>query len=457
LPRDAANVPALRSAARRYTRLDIDVGSPDSFHDVFMARQLLSRVLYHSRPEQLGQDTVAYDFMQVVLGDAVIIEDVEVQRLFADALPGLMPANWLQVYREALQRGWMLTAYLLPDSEPGSRDLFGTLDTMFPLGGHDIGSRMHLMGGAPAEAMDAPLHAASLLFCRRGVLRDTPEAATNTPITSATSNVSDTPAELSESVLAALAPMASEPSAASDGINDSPVAEEGDKEGKDKDVAKDSGGSADKQEGDLIADPAVSDSGMDIAPEKEAQEQGVMPEAEVNELLDGAPQTEEVQATEEKKQVEEMPSHKTSETPVAEYQDRTLIQDCTLTEIAKEGEVMQSSVWPQMADKQLLRVLKKQVEGALELLNSSTEDGLIKLTDAMDRDVEGVLADDIMSALTDFQNVDRVMQRLRNVEACLNDWGDAQAEGQGGQPLWKDEVEKRYVMEEERQVLRSEL
>jgi len=458
LPRDASNVPGLRSAARGYTRLDIDVGSPDSFHDVFMARQLLSRVLYHAKPDRLRQDKIAYDFMQVVLGDAVIIEDVEVTRLFAGS-----SVSWSQVYREALQRGWMLTAYLLPDSKPGSRDLFGTLDTLFPLGGHEIGSRMHLMGGAPAEAMDAPLHAASLLFCRRGVLRDTPEIATNAPMPSATPNVSDIPATLPESALTAFAPMVSGPCEAPDGISDSSVAEGGGKEGAEKDVAKESGESADKQEGDLIAAPVLSDSGMDIALEKEGQEQGNTLVSEVSGSVDGSPQTEEEQAAEEmnqaeeRKQAQEPPSHETSETPVAEYQDSSLIQDSRLTEIAKEGEVMQSSVWPQVADKQLLRVLKKQVEGALELLNSSTEDGLIKLTDAMDRDVEGVLADDIMSALTDFQSIDRVMQRLRNVEACLNDWGDAQAEGQGGQPLWKDEVEKRYVMEEERQVLRSEL
>jgi len=170
LPRDAANVAVLRSVARRYTRLDIDIGSPDSFHDVFMARQLLSRVLHHARPEHLRQDSVAYDFMQVVLGDAVIIEDVEVQRLFADGNP-----NWSQVYREACRRGWMLTAYLLPDAGPGRRDMFSTLDALFPLGGTERGSRMYLMGGSPAEAMDAPLHAASLLFCRRGVLRDKPD------------------------------------------------------------------------------------------------------------------------------------------------------------------------------------------------------------------------------------------------------------------------------------------
>jgi len=146
------------------------------------------------------------------------------------------------------------------------------------------------------------------------------------------------------------------------------------------------------------------------------------------------------------------------EYPIEDSQNKCRLSEEDLpAEIAKEGEVMQSSVWPESADKRLIMVLKKQVEGALALLSSSTEDGLLKLTDVMDRDVEGKFADDIMAALTDFQAIDRVMQRLRNVESCLNDWGDAQAEGQEGQPLWKDEVEKRYVMEEERQLLRSEL
>jgi len=455
LPRDAINVPCLRKAARGYTRLDIDVGSPDSFHDVFIARQLLSRVLYHARPERLRQDKIAYDFMQVVLGDAVIIEDVEVKRLFASS-----SASWSQVYKEALQRGWMLAAYMLPDAEPGRRDLFGTLDTLFPLGGHEVGSRMHLMGGAPADAMDAPLHVSSLLFCRRGVLRDIPEASASPDTDSAAVVKQSTPVqqevvipEAAESIknkmdVADASARSSEaepvamPAIEAESTGFSGMDESGspaDVQEANKHIAKDSAASADKQESDVIAACEASGSGMDIALEEERQEQ------------ESPLVSEDSGSFEDSQQNEETPSHEINETPVAAHQENML------TEIAKEGEVMQSSVWPESADKRLLMVLKKQVEGALALLNASTEDGLIKLTDAMDRDVEGVLADDIMAALTDFQAIDRVMQRLKNVETCLNDWSDAQAEAQGGQPLWKDEVEKRYVMEEERQVLRSEL
>jgi len=403
LPRDAANVPSLRSAARRYSRLDIDVGSPDSFHDVFMARQLLSRVLHHARPEHLRQDTVAYDFMQVVLGDAVIIEDVAVQRLFADGAP-----SWSQVYREAWKRGWMLTAYLLPDAEPGRRDMFSILDAIFPLGGHESGSRMHLMGGSPAEAMDAPLHASSLLFCRRGVLRDKADEQVAPPVPVA---------------IPAVQP-----------------------------VAKDSPVSADKQEDGGVPPAELPASGTDIAPVYETPPQQEEPESPLHE--DAHVETEVAVEDTMETAAEEMDAGRLQEESPPEDH---LIEEGLPTEIAKEGEVMQSSVWPESADKRLLMVLKKQVEGALALLNASTEDGLIKLTDAMDRDVEGILADDIMAALTDFQAIDRVMQRLKNVETCLNDWGQAATAAKEGQPLWKNEVEKRYVMEEERQVLRSEL
>lgn len=368
-----------------------------------MARQLLSRVLHHARPEHLRQDTVAYDFMQVVLGDAVIIEDVAVQRLFADGAP-----SWSQVYREAWKRGWMLTAYLLPDAEPGRRDMFSILDAIFPLGGHESGSRMHLMGGSPAEAMDAPLHASSLLFCRRGVLRDKADEQVAPPVPVA---------------IPAVQP-----------------------------VAKDSPVSADKQEDGGVPPAELPASGTDIAPVYETPPQQEEPESPLHE--DAHVETEVAVEDTMETAAEEMDAGRLQEESPPEDH---LIEEGLPTEIAKEGEVMQSSVWPESADKRLLMVLKKQVEGALALLNASTEDGLIKLTDAMDRDVEGILADDIMAALTDFQAIDRVMQRLKNVETCLNDWGQAATAAKEGQPLWKNEVEKRYVMEEERQVLRSEL
>jgi len=117
---------------------------------------------------------------------------------------------------------------------------------------------------------------------------------------------------------------------------------------------------------------------------------------------------------------------------------------------------MTDSVWPQEADKRLLRVLSGQLEGALALLKDSSEDGLIKLSGALDEQPGEAVEFQIMEALTDLQNIDRVSQRLNNVRTCLADWSET-AVAESGDPAWKDVVSKRYVMEEEREVLRKEL
>ncbi|MDX8392020.1 MAG: hypothetical protein R8K53_05555, partial [Mariprofundaceae bacterium] len=391
LPREGSMIEGLRDAARAYERLDIDVGSPDTFHDVFMARQMLGRALYHARPAALRQEKVAFDFMQTVLGDAVIIEDADVERLLAET-----DADWTQVYREAWQRGWMLTAYLLPDkaSEGG---VFDALEAFFPHSQHDRASRMHLLAGSQIEEMDMPIAAEKMLFCRRGVLAETAQnsSADNTPDAA-------THTENKHDVKAVEMPLQG--------------AETDNAAGPEKTNAKDFAVPADKQETVNVEDDAVVKDGPIFAESSvDATEHTVATDAiDENEM--------------------QLPA-----------------------KAAKEGEVMPQTVWPEVADKRLLTVLHKQVAGALELLNASTEDGLIKLTDAMDRDVEGVLAKDIIAALTDFQNIDRVMQRLRNVESSLSDWAIAQNGQAPAEAIWKDEVEKRYVMEEERQVLRGEL
>lgn len=325
LPRDAASVPPLRRAACAYTYLDIDVGSPDAFHDVFMARQLLSCALYQSQPEAMQQEIKVYDFMHEMLGDAVIVEGVDACHLLANP-----SAGWSDIYREAWNRGWLLTAYLLPEQDSATHEIYKLVETLFPAENGQSGSHMHLLAGNRIDEMDAPIHAARLLFCRRGVLPETTWT----------------------------------------------------------------------QEENEIATKGES---------------GTM---DASRMKDAPP---------------------------------------LLCETAREGEIMPSSVWPKTADQKLLVVLRKQVSGSLDLLNRSTEDGLIKLTGAMDRDTGGELADDIIGALTDLQNIDRVMQRLRNVESCLADWASAQDGRQPMETLWESEMEKRYVMEEERQVLRSEL
>ncbi len=118
---------------------------------------------------------------------------------------------------------------------------------------------------------------------------------------------------------------------------------------------------------------------------------------------------------------------------------------------------MGDSVWPQTADRRLLRVLAGQLEGALSLLKESSEDGLIKLSGALDEQPGEAVEFQIMEALTDLQNIDRVSQRLHNVRTCLADWSEAVEPAGEGTPAWEEVVSKRYVMEEEREVLRKEL
>lgn len=117
---------------------------------------------------------------------------------------------------------------------------------------------------------------------------------------------------------------------------------------------------------------------------------------------------------------------------------------------------MGDTVWPTQADKRLLSILQKQVQGSLELLQKSTEGGLMHLSEALDSGDSAEAQEKIMLALTELQNIDRVMQRLTNVETTLGDWAAA-TNAPAGAAMWEDAVSKRYVMEEERQVMRGEL
>jgi len=144
------------------------------------------------------------------------------------------------------------------------------------------------------------------------------------------------------------------------------------------------------------------------------------------------------------------------ETKVAEREVISAIADHSgATATVLEGEVMADAVWPKVADKRLIKVLEKQVDGSMQLLDQSAEDGLIKLTEILDMGVSAEVEDLIMAALTDLQNIDRVSQRMNNVKSCLQDWGKAVPDAPPA--VWKEAVEKRYVMEEERQVLKEEL
>jgi len=393
LPRSADNLPSLREAARSHARLEVHVGSPDAFHDVFMARQMLARTLHAGEREAMRSERCAFDFMHVVLGDAVIVEGVDASRILARE-----DAGWEEIHREAWRRGWMLAACMLPEEEDAPHPLMRLLDRAFPADTRDAGSRMRVLAGAPMREMPPPAQAARLLFCRRGVLNDTED------------DRGDTGAGMETKVSVALA----------DKPKQEPAQQTPD--------APDATG--EKPEPDMRETPK---------PGTEVAETNV---AETTAGVSGKPAAEVAGS--------ECAADADGETPPAAPALPARRDD------VKEGELMPESPWPQVADKRLLRILHKQVGEALELLGRSSEAGLVKLAEAMDKDESGALADDIMAALTDLQNIDRVMQRLRNVESCLADWAEAAPEATG-EPRWREAVEGRYVMEEERLVLRSEL
>ncbi|MDQ6988312.1 MAG: hypothetical protein Q9M19_00395 [Mariprofundaceae bacterium] len=346
LPRNGDNIHSLLQAGSLYPLLDIRVGSPDTFHDVFMARQLLTQARKHQYQEESQHDVHSYAFMDAMLGDAVLVEDVSSQRLLeSNDNPNHIqtPSDWRNVYRESLRRGWILMAYLTPHQTIKQHNAFHLLDKTFPLlGGH--GGQMQLLAGSPVMEMDVPQQTASMLFCRRGVLQHDVPSSNTTAEHAAETTVQTT-----------------------------------------------------------------------VNAEVEAAEQ---------------------------------PSLQAENTVTTTMQHSD--------EQAVEGEIMSESAWPKDADKRLIRVLQKQVQGALELLTESSEDGLIKLTEVLDLGVSAEVEEKIMNALTDLQNIDRVSQRLTNVQSCLSDWADAQADS-SSKALWQEEVSQRYVMEEERMVLRGEL
>lgn len=365
LPRLAENIESLVDAGQRYPLLDVRVGSPDAFHDVFMARQLLTQARKTQYPDEAVEDQHVYDFMDNMLGDAVLVEDVEVLHLLED---GKQP-SWESVYREALRRGWMLMAYLKHEADGDEKSLFHALDHVFPLNSGHVGD-MQLLAGAPVMEMDVPNQTASLLFCRRGVLNS--EDKTNEKVVTT------------------------------------------------KEITNEK----------IVVDEISQAAKTDIATGKAAAHETVLVET--------------MARSETPTKADVIARDNDDETgDVVVYQ-------------AVEGEVMGESIWPKQVDKRLLRVLEKQVQGSVELLATSSEEGLIKLMDILDMGVAPEVEAKLMEALTDLQNIDRVSQRLNNVQSCLHDWGQAQPDATE-KAVWEEEVAKRYVMEEERIVLRGEL
>jgi len=351
LPRNGDYIADFVDAAKQYPLLDIRVGSPDAFHDVFMARQLLTQARKTQYPEEAVTDAYVYEFMDVMLGDAVLVEDIASSRLLEDG----KETSWDGIYREALRRGWILMAYLKPDMSGAQHSMFSTLDHLFPHQAGKVG-QMTLLAGSPALEMDAPQQTASLFFCRRGVINSDEK------------------------------------------VNKAPSNDDAQVHVK---------------EDNVVQTPVESmKTGIEVVSKKETDI--------LEENLDGNDEA------------------------------------AVVCSDVVEGEVMSETVWPKQADKRLLRVLQKQVEGSVELLSSSSEDGLVKLMGILDIGVSPEVEAAIMDALTDLQNIDRVSQRLNNVKSCLDDWATHQPDA-SGVALWEEEVSKRYVMEEERVVLRGEL
>jgi len=400
LPRDGNNVASFEKAGMAYPLLEVDVGSPDAFHDIFMARQLLTKTREHIYPEISAQDEKTYAFMDDMLGDAVLVEDVETTRL-VEVSAGM---DWRPIYQEALARGWLLMAYVMPELDADGQTVFGLLDRSFPQPQDETGSRMHLLAGSPVMEMDVPLQTMSLLFCRRGVLN---------------------------------------------------VALDGD--GEVDAVASVTDAIADKEAISPIKNEVMEDNHVVSSHEEAIQEESVQEKANI-ESTPEAIHSDEDEGLESMAEVVEVEETECEEHQVAsmDRQVKEIEKPLVASEEVKEGEIMNDSVWPQTADKRLLNVLTKQVQGSLELLSESSENGLMKLTEILDMGVSDEVEEAIMEALMEFQNIDRVSQRMTNVQTCLSDWS-SHVDDASQAALWEEEVAKRYVMEEERMVLKGEL
>ncbi|MDQ6963999.1 MAG: hypothetical protein Q9M13_03660, partial [Mariprofundales bacterium] len=110
--------------------------------------------------------------------------------------------------------------------------------------------------------------------------------------------------------------------------------------------------------------------------------------------------------------------------------------------------------WPVEADSRLLKIVEKQVEAALVMLQESSESSLMKLMTLLEQDPGAEVEGHVMDALASLQNIDRVVQWLSNVRSCLGDWGGGVASSGGSTP-WREAMLARCVMEEEREVIRA--
>ncbi|MDQ6993564.1 MAG: hypothetical protein Q9M31_08810 [Mariprofundus sp.] len=397
LPRQGENIAALVTASYQYEQLETHVGSPDAFHDLFVARRMLNEADRALASDMSLLDDHVFRFVDEMLSDRVLIESVATERMIIEAT---LPA-WADIYRQSLHRGWLLVGYLTAPSPQQGICMYDLLDGVFPEQNNAYSSGMHLLGGAMPVEMDDVCESVELLYCRRGVLKQAKAAAPTVgnvfvPAVSEKDNID----EKETSLFKKGAPLNKVDS------------------GQQQEAVTNSNSSKISAQ----AQPAKADKSR--APVKD------------------------------KKQLEKTALVQTKHPAVAETRQPAAQQSALSAPL--EGEVMAVSVWPQEADGSLLKVLEKQVEGSLTLLQASSEKGLMTLSSILEMGVSSEVETLIMEALMSLQNFDRVSQRMTNVQSCLQDWGSATPATPTAR-LWQDSLINRYVMEEERQTLKEAL
>jgi len=168
LPRMGENIGALIKASLEYPLLQMDVGSPDAFHDLYVSRKMITHAWKLVDPHLVQQELKSYAFLELLLSDAVVLEMTSAEGLLLEGCE-----SWYDIYREAMRRGWSLVGYVMPErGKDAPIDPFQVLERVFPLDRSYEGSRMHMLAGALVMEMDAPAKVDQLLFVRRGVLEE---------------------------------------------------------------------------------------------------------------------------------------------------------------------------------------------------------------------------------------------------------------------------------------------
>jgi len=436
LPRNRVNSESFVKSTESYPLLKIDIGSPDSFHDVYMARKILSFANRSRDSKGFEQESKTFEFMDMMLGDAVLVEGENTNSLLEQK-----DATWEEVYREGLRRGWVPVAYGLESSKATHLNLYRVIDHLFPIQWSVAGEQLHLLAGTLIDEFEMPSSSSVTLFCRRGIILKEEKVVTTEPAAAEVAEV-----HVAEAAVQPAATEVAETEVAETEVAEAEVAE--------AEVAETEVAETEVAETE-VAETEVAET--EVAETEVAETEVAETEAAVAEVAEAEVAEAEAAVTEAVAEVEVAQSEVAVTEPVeAQETEMQEEQNSGLATIALEGEVM-AEIWPKSADPKLLRVLMRQLEGSLQLLNESTENGLMKLSEVLEKNAGTEVEEDIMLALTELQNIDRVMQRMNNVKSCLDEWSQAVKEQDTSEAMWKESVSGRYVMEEERLVLRDEL